>query len=639
MTDSTNITFDSLNLNPSVLQAITEMGYTSPTPIQKQSIPVLLEGGDVLGEAQTGTGKTAAFGLPTISRLDPNLRAPQMLVVCPTRELAIQVAEALSDFCKHMRGMFVTTVYGGQSYTPQLRDLKRGPQIVVGTPGRMMDHIKKGRLNLDNLKACVLDEADEMLNMGFLEDIEWILEHVPNETQMAFFSATMPAPIKKITRKFLTDPTHIKIESVKENKAKITQKAWRVGRIGKNTGLERIAEVVDYDAMIVFVRTRNDTIVLAEHLNSKGFAASALNGDLQQQDRERIVDQLKTGKIDILIATDVVARGLDVPRISHVINYDLPHDPESYVHRIGRTGRAGREGEAILFATGREMRSLHRLERVTDGQIGTFDMPTSEQLGKKRVAKTQEKLQKIIESNDLAQFTEILETVAKDTELSPLELASALLFERQIKMPFFPKADPVERASDRNERGSRNDRNDRNARNDRGGRNNDRADRGERRPRRDNGEFNTYRFNVGRAQGVRPGDIVGAVANEISISASDIGQIRLYGEFTHVDLPKDMDKQAFDKLQDVQIRRQDISPSLATAEQIQEAKSADQNSQERRGNGNDRGNRNDSRRDQSRGRRNDSRGRSDSRSRDDVWSKKPRANSGNDSGRIIRQFS
>ncbi|PAJ76321.1 ATP-dependent RNA helicase [Pseudoalteromonas sp. NBT06-2] len=629
MTDSTNITFESLNLNSAVLQSITEMGYTTPTPIQKQSIPILLEGGDVLGEAQTGTGKTAAFGLPIISRLDANLRAPQMLVVCPTRELAIQVAEALTDFCKHMRGMFVTTVYGGQSYTPQLRDLKRGPQIVVGTPGRMMDHIKKGRLNLDNLKACVLDEADEMLNMGFLEDIEWILEHVPSETQMAFFSATMPAPIKKITRQFLTDPTHIKIESIKENKAKITQKAWRVGRIGKNTGLERIAEIVDYDAMIVFVRTRNDTIVLAEHLNSKGFSASALNGDLQQQDRERIVDQLKTGKIDILIATDVVARGLDVPRISHVINYDLPHDPESYVHRIGRTGRAGREGEAILFATGREMRSLHRLERVTDGQIGSFDMPTSEQLGEKRVAKTQEKLQKIIEDNDLAQFTEILENVAEKTQLSPLELASALLFERQINMPFFPKSDPVERAFDKNERGSRNDKN---SRNDRNGR----VDRGERRPRRDNGEFNTYRFNVGRSQGVRPGDIVGAVANEISISASDIGQIRLYGDFTHVDLPKNMDKQAFDRLKNVQIRRQDISPSLASAEQIQEAKSADQNSQERRGN--DRGNRNDSRRNQSRG-RNDSRGRSDSRNRDDVWSKKPRANSGNDSGRIIRQFS
>ncbi|SFC13597.1 DEAD/DEAH box helicase [Pseudoalteromonas denitrificans] len=623
MTDSTNITFEELNLNPFVLQSISEMGYTTPTPIQQQSIPALLAGGDVLGEAQTGTGKTAAFGLPTLSRLDANLRAPQMLVVCPTRELAIQVAEALTDFAKHIKGMFVTTVYGGQSYTPQLRDLKRGPQIVVGTPGRMMDHIKKGRLNLDNLKACVLDEADEMLNMGFLEDIEWILEHVPNETQMAFFSATMPAPIKKITRQFLTDPTHIKIESVKANNAKITQKAWRVGRIGKNAGLERIAEVVDYDAMIVFVRTRNDTIVLAEHLNSKGFAASALNGDLQQQDRERIVDQLKSGKIDILIATDVVARGLDVPRISHVINYDLPHDPESYVHRIGRTGRAGREGEAILFATGREMRSLHRLERVTDGQIGTFDMPTSEQLGKKRVAKTQEKLEKLIESNDLSQFQEILEKVAESTELSALELASALLFERQIKMPFFPQPDPVERAFDKNERSSRNGKNDRNGR--------DRPERGERRPRRDNGEFTTYRFNVGRSQGVRPGDIVGAVANEIAISASDIGQIRLYGDFTHVDLPKDMDKNAFEKLQQVQIRRQAITPSLVTAAQIQEARATDQNNQDRKGN--DRGNRNDSRR------RNDSRSRNDSRGRDDVWAKKPRSNKGSDSGRIIRQFS
>ncbi|WP_111980290.1 DEAD/DEAH box helicase [Algibacillus agarilyticus] len=568
MTDTnTSVRFDELGLSDEILAAITEMGYVEPTPIQAQSIPSLIAGKDVLGEAQTGTGKTAAFGLPLLSRIDASVRETQMLVVCPTRELAIQVAEALTDFAKQVRGLFVATVYGGQSYTPQLKDLKRGPQIVVGTPGRMMDHIAKGRLKMDHIRACVLDEADEMLNMGFLEDIEWILEKLPEQTQMAFFSATMPAPIRKITQQFLKDPVHVKIAVVRAEKPNITQKSWRVSRIGKTTGLERIAEAVDYDAMLVFVRTRNDTVVLAEHLVSKGFSAAALNGDMQQQDRERIVEQLKSGRISILIATDVVARGLDVPRISHVINYDLPHDSESYVHRIGRTGRAGREGEAILFATGREMRSLHRLERATESKIGHFDMPTAEQLGSARITRTQEQLQKVIEGKDLAQFQAVIEKMAEESELSVAELATAMLFERQAKLPLFPKADPVDRErSDRNNRG--NDRefggNDRGRRNERG------ADR---RPRRDNGEFDTYRFEVGRDHGVRPGDIVGAVANEIDLDSANIGQISLFGGHAHVDLPKGMPAPQFTKLQKVFIRKRSISPRLLTAEQANEAKS------------------------------------------------------------------
>ncbi len=596
MTESTTACFKELNLLPPVLQSITDMGYENPTPIQLKAIPALLSGQDVLGEAQTGTGKTAAFGLPLLSHIEPNVRAPQMLVVCPTRELAIQVSEALADFAKNIKGLFVATVYGGQSYTPQLRDLKRGPQIVVGTPGRMMDHIEKGRLKMDSLKACVLDEADEMLNMGFLDDIEWILKHVPDNTQMAFFSATMPNQIRKITQQFLNDPVHIKIPVVEADKPKITQKSWRVTRIGKTTGLERIAEAVDYDAMIVFVRTRNDTLVLAEHLVSKGFKAAALNGDMQQQDRERIVDQLKSGRISILIATDVVARGLDVPRISHVINYDLPHDAESYVHRIGRTGRAGREGEAILFATGREIRSLHRLERATSGKIETFEMPSSEQLGQSRIERTQEELKTLVGDKDLSQFQTVIENIAEGTELTPLQIATALLFERQKALPLFPKADPAEREG----RGERNDRNSRDRkdfgsregrgrdRNDRGG---DRAerggDRGERRPRRDNSEFDTYRFDVGRDHGVRPGDIVGAVANEIEIDSCHIGQIRLFDGHAHVDLPKGMPKPAFDKLQQVFIRKRKISPSIVSAEQAQAARESDTGGRESRGRRND----------------------------------------------------
>lgn len=582
MTDTVNtVRFDELGLASPILQAITEMGYETPTPIQEKSIPALLEGNDVLGEAQTGTGKTAAFGLPLLSRIDASVRETQMLVVCPTRELAIQVAEALQDFSKHIRGMFVATVYGGQSYTPQLKDLKRGPQIVVGTPGRMMDHIEKGRLKLDNLQACVLDEADEMLNMGFLEDIEWILEHVPDEAQMAFFSATMPAPIKKITNNFLTNPVHVKIAAKKAAKANITQKVWRVERgIGKTTGLERIAEAVDYDAMIVFVRTRNDTVVLAEHLVAKGFRAAALNGDMQQNERERIVDMLKNGKVSILIATDVVARGLDVPRISHVINYDLPHDSESYVHRIGRTGRAGREGEAILFANGREMRGLHRLERATEGKIEKFEMPTAEQLGASRIEKRRLGLEKTVEKQELDKFKDILRQMAEQSELDALDLAAALLFESQRKQPFFPKADPVDRGGDRNGRGERGDRRgdrremrgdrfergDRDNRRGRGERG-DRPERGERRGRRntENVEFETYRFDVGTKHGVKPRDIVGAVANEINLDSAYIGHIKLFDGHSHVDLPKDMPQPVFNKLTKVQIRKRRIDPSIVGA--------------------------------------------------------------------------
>ncbi|MEC8325861.1 MAG: DEAD/DEAH box helicase [Pseudoalteromonas spongiae] len=545
------ILFEELNLPTPILSAITELGFVEPTPIQQQSIPALLAGKDVLGEAQTGTGKTAAFGLPLLARLDANLNAPQMLVVCPTRELAIQVAEAITDFAKNIRGLNIATVYGGQSYTIQNRDLKRGPQIVVGTPGRMMDHIEKGRLNLDNLKACVLDEADEMLNMGFLDDIEWILDHVPEDTQMAFFSATMPAPIKKITSQFLTDPVHVKIAVEKQAKANITQRAWRVGAIGKTAGLERIAEVVDYDAMIVFVRTRNDTLTLAEHLVNKGFKAAALNGDMQQQDRERIVDQLKNGRIHILIATDVVARGLDVPRISHVINYDLPFDSESYVHRIGRTGRAGREGEAILFASHREMRLLNRLERATEGQITPFEMPDASQLSKHRIEKTKEKLLSVAASPNLEKYTEVLAKFTEESEITTEQLAAAMLYQLQQKLPLFPQADPVDK------RGARDGR--REGGRERGGRDG-RREGG--RERRNPGDFATYKFAVGRAQGVKPSDIVGAIANEVRINSREIGNIKLFDNHCHVELPKTLPSQGFEKLKNVTIRRHKINPSI-----------------------------------------------------------------------------
>ncbi|WP_017443751.1 DEAD/DEAH box helicase [Gayadomonas joobiniege] len=562
--DSSTVLFSELGLPTPVLKAIEEMGFNEPTPIQAQSIPALLEGNDILGEAQTGTGKTAAFGLPLLSRLDAGLRETQMLVVCPTRELAIQVAKAITDFAKYVRGLKVATVYGGQSYTPQIRELRAGPQIVVGTPGRLMDHIDKGRLKLDNLKSCVLDEADEMLNMGFLEDIEWILKHVPENTQMAFFSATMPAAIRKVTQQFLKEPVHVKIAAVKQAKANITQRAWRVSRIGKTAGLERLAETLDYDAMIVFVRTRNDTLSLAEHLISKGFPAAALNGDMNQGDRERIVEQLKRGKVSILIATDVVARGLDVPRISHVINYDLPADSESYVHRIGRTGRAGRSGEAILFANGREMRTLFRLERATEGKIEDFNMPDAKQLGQVRIERLQSQISQLMDNPKLDEFEKVVESFAEQNEWDVKKLAAALLFEQQKKQPLFPENDPVGR--DRNSRNDnpRGGRDVRDGRDSRDGRRNAGRKGGRDAGPRSNEEFDTFRFEVGREHGVRPGDIVGAVANEINLDSKHIGHIKLFDQHAHVDLPKGMPKPLFQKLQKVMIRNHKISPTIAS---------------------------------------------------------------------------
>ena len=363
--DNAPTSFESLALPENLLSALNSLGFESATAIQAQTIPPLLAGADVLGEAQTGTGKTAAFGLPALAKIDLSIRKPQLMVLAPTRELAIQVAEAIESFAKNMKGLRVATLYGGQSYGPQFQQLERGAQVVVGTPGRLMDHLRRRSLKLDDLRFCVLDEADEMLNMGFLEDIEWILEHLPKDIQMALFSATMPAQIRKVANRFLKDPEHIKIAAVKKSKANIKQFAWKVSGIRKITALERIAETADYDAMIIFVRTRNDTVDVAEQLDRSGFPAVALNGDMNQAQRERTVEQLKSGKSSILVATDVVARGLDIARISLVVNYDLPEQPENYVHRVGRTGRGTHKGHAVSFCSEQEQATLK--------EIGSFD--------------------------------------------------------------------------------------------------------------------------------------------------------------------------------------------------------------------------------------------------------------------------
>lgn len=562
-------TFSALELPEPILRGITELGFTAPTPIQQRAIGPLLEGRDVLGEAQTGTGKTAAFGLPALANIDTSVRGAQLLVVAPTRELAIQVAESIEQMGKFMRGLTVATVYGGAAYGPQIKLLKGGAQVVVGTPGRLMDHINKGTLDLSKLKMSVLDEADEMLNMGFVEDIEFIMESVPKDAQRALFSATMPQQIRKIAQKFLTNSVHVQIEKTQEHKANITQKAWKVTVISKNSALERILETTDYNLALIFVRTRQDTITLSDHLQSKGFKAAGLNGDMNQAQRETTVSQLKAGTVRVLVATDVVARGLDVPGVSHVINYDLPNDAESYVHRIGRTGRAGRSGEAILFARPREMHLLRRYERETKGTIEMMEVPTAREMTAYRLEACQKRLADLIANQDLATMRELVEQMANDGAVDMKDLAAALLFEQQQTRPLFVKDDPKPR---REAREAREPRGDRNPRQSKGGRNErfERgAERGNKGPRAGasaagrpgkgreiNIEFDTYRLNVGKDHGARPGDIVGAIANEGNMDSRMIGNIKLHGEHSFVELPKGLPAAIVAKLQRARIRQQ-----------------------------------------------------------------------------------
>ena len=571
MTDLNNasVGFDTLGLPENLVSAVKALGFESSTAIQAQTIPPLLAGKDVLGEAQTGTGKTAAFGLPALAKIDVSIRKPQLMVLAPTRELAIQVAEAIETFAKNMKGLRVATLYGGQSYQPQFQQLERGAQVVVGTPGRLMDHLRRKSLKLNNLSFCVLDEADEMLNMGFLEDIEWILEHLPTETQMALFSATMPPQIRKVANRFLKDPEHIKIAAVKKAKANITQYAWKVSGINKMTALERIAETVDYDAMIIFVRTRNDTIDVAEKLERAGYPAVALNGDMNQSQRERTVDQIKSGQSSVLVATDVVARGLDIPRISMVINYDLPGDNEAYVHRIGRTGRAGRSGTSISFVRPREMYSLRHYERLTSGKVEMYDLPNIQEIGKARIERTRNELTSVVADKELAAMREIIEAMAAESELSMTDLAAALLYQKQLKQPLQPKEDPKPRreARERNDRDGRGRNDSRGGRNERG-RNENRAERAPRKAKvaRSDVDWQTYRLEVGKEHGARPGDIVGAIANEISLDSSYIGAINLHDKHSFVQLPKGMPDKSFKQLKRVRVRRQALEITVSDSQ-------------------------------------------------------------------------
>ncbi len=536
--ETSEISFLDLALSRDLQQAIMLSGYERPTAIQAEIIPHMLAGRDVIGQAQTGTGKTAAFALPILSRLQSGKVHPQVLVLAPTRELATQVADSFETYASCMPDFRVAAIFGGQDYEIQFRLLRRGVHVVVGTPGRVIDHIKRGTLKLDEIHCLVLDEADEMLNMGFLEDVEFILEHAPQKKQVALFSATMPEPIRRIADRYLSDPAQITIRRKTLTAESIHQKCVFVSERDKPELLARMLEAEQTDGVIVFTKTKDSTIAVAEHLVQLGFAAAALNGDLPQKQRQRTVDQLKAGKLNVLVATDVAARGLDVQRISHVFNYDLPHDSESYIHRIGRTGRAGRTGTAIIFLTPPQRGKLRLIEKATKQTIELIERPSVRSINAQRIDRFKQQIQATIETEDLSFFKEIVADVATSTGKSPELIAAAIAHLGQGNRPFLLKDEPPQRESRPWEReDSRPGRRERS----KPGRSESGPARG-----RGRGRFSSetpapgmirYRIEVGRADGVRPGNIVGAVANEGGLSGSDIGPIEIYNNFSTIDLP------------------------------------------------------------------------------------------------------
>jgi ATP-dependent RNA helicase DeaD len=555
------VTFSDLGLGDAVLKALKDVGYETPSAIQAATIPLLLDGRDVVGLAQTGTGKTAAFALPILSRLDLSQKSPQALVLAPTRELALQVCEAFESYASHMRGVHVLPVYGGQAYGVQLSALRRGVHIVVGTPGRIMDHLEKGTLDLTELKYLVLDEADEMLKMGFAEDVETILADTPDDKQVALFSATMPPQIRRISQKYLNDPEEITVKNKTTTSANTTQRYLMVAYPQKVDALTRILEVENFEGMIVFVRTKNETETLAEKLRARGYSAAAISGDVAQAQRERTVNQLKSGKLDILVATDVAARGLDVDRISHVVNFDIPIDTESYVHRIGRTGRAGRSGAAISFVTPRERRLLGAIEKATRQPLTEMQLPSVDDVNVTRLARFDDAITAALGQTDvISQFRDIVGHYVAHHDVPEADVAAALALVAQGDTPLLlAPEDPRARRDERYGRGETSDRGDRSdrggsSRGDRDDRSRgDRDDRGprggnERRVRPSNRSLSTYRIEVGKRHKVEPRQIVGAIANEGGLSREDFGHIKIFPDFSLVDLPADLSSEVVDRL-------------------------------------------------------------------------------------------
>jgi ATP-dependent RNA helicase DeaD len=551
-----------------LLQTIAELGYEAPYPIQDAAIPPLLEGRDLLGQAQTGTGKTAAFALPILARLDLAARTPQALVLTPTRELAIQVAEAMQTYARHLPGFHVLPVYGGQHIEVQLRQLQRGVHVVIGTPGRLLDHLRRKTLHLDSLRTVVIDEADEMLRMGFLDEVQAVLDHTPPDKQVALFSATFPEAISRVARRYLRQPVEVRIATATTTVAATTQRYWQVSGTHKLDALTRILETEEFDAMLVFVRTRVATDELTEKLEARGFAAAALSGDMSQAQREKTIERLRRGTLDIVVATDVAARGLDVERVSHVINYDVPFDAEAYIHRIGRTGRAGRKGDAILFVAPRERPMLAAIERATRQPIARMNLPSREDITGKRVTRFKQRLSETIESQDLTFFHEVVLGYQRDHGTDLDQIAAALAYLVQRERPLQPpaadfraeSAPPAKPDAERPGVAARPTRH---------------APRptapAPQRPRpaveparradRDAAPLpagtvapagrERYRLEVGSAHGVKVGNIVGALANEAALDGRDIGPVKLYDAFTLVDLPAGMAPGLIERLRKV----------------------------------------------------------------------------------------
>ncbi len=583
-------TFTDLGLSKPVLDALKKVGYETPSPIQAAAIPVLMTGCDIIGQAQTGTGKTAAFALPILSQIDAKLNEPQVLVLAPTRELAIQVAEAFQTYASCLKNFHVLPVYGGQDIVNQLKQLKRGPQVVVGTPGRLLDHLRRKSLKLDHLKVMVLDEADEMLRMGFIDDVETILSHTDGTQQTALFSATLPEPIRRVSQRFLTDPKHIKIESKATTVDTIDQSYLMVSGMGqKMDAITRILEVEDYDGIIIFVRTRGATTELTEKIIARGHSCAAINGDMSQSIREKTIAQLKNGKIDILVATDVAARGLDVQRISHVINYDIPYDAETYVHRIGRTGRAGRLGKAILFVANRERRMLQTIERTTRRPIDRMVFPSSADMAAQRKERFKETLIEAIAETPKPFFDELITELTAELECDAQQIAASFAYmlqkERPLEVAPEPKHKPhQDRDRDRDGRrdsrdGGRDSRRDSRSDSRPGSRpdsrdsrpSRDSRDQGDSKPRESKRRaskvdpsivMQKYRLEVGREHQVTPGDIVGAIANEADIDSAYIGGINIQDDYSTVELPDGMPKEIFDHLKKVRVRNHPIRISI-----------------------------------------------------------------------------
>ena len=600
--------FDQLALSKPVLQALNSVGYEKPSPIQALTIPILLEGSDVLGQAQTGTGKTAAFALPALSQLDLNNKAPQVLVLAPTRELAIQVAEAFKTYATHLKGFYVLPVYGGQDYRVQTRALDRGVHAIVGTPGRIMDHMRRGNIQLQQLRTFILDEADEMLRMGFIDDVEWIMEQLPTPRQTALFSATMPRQIERIANKYLKDPEIVKIEVKTQAADTIRQRFWSVTNRNKLDAMTRILEAEEFDAMLIFVRTRTSTVELSEKLEARGYASAPLNGDIQQKMRERTVDQLKKGKLDIIVATDVAARGLDVARISHVLNFDIPSDIESYVHRIGRTGRAGRSGEAILFVTPREKRMMQSIEHATGNKIEQLVLPTTESINQQRIDRFQQRINETISNENLGFFEKIINDYqSTNPEHTPEQVAAALAHLLQGETPFLHSAG--------NQRSIRSDRTQQSGSGHTAGkaasRRDNRKDRAhplatdrttqvtpqrtnskvkrsdnQRRQVRSESDYTEppvplergtkstetktakakipmqrYRLEVGKIHDVKASNIIGAIANEAGIESRFIGTVKIHDDYSIIDLPEGMPKAIYKDLKKVWVCGQKLQIS------------------------------------------------------------------------------